>query len=222
MIYFNIMPDKDEKPRKKIVVEEVGGLIDPDSIGVEVPPETQPHVEPGIHEVTKEENTPTPIIPAPKTGISPFWIIIPGIFLLGALLGGIVYYQRNISGIKISVTTPTPTPIESGQAPTPTATPTADVTKYEIKILNGSGISGEAGKAKSLLGKAGFTVSSTGNASNYSYTKSVIQAKSVVEKEFISKVTEALSKSYTVDSKTGVLPPSSGDDVIVIIGKSKS
>lgn len=207
------MPDE-QKPRKKIVVEEVGGLI-------EVPPETQPHVEPGIHETAKEENTPTPIIPAPKTGISPFWIIIPGIFLLGALLGGIVYYQRNISGIKITVTTPPPTPIQSGQTPTPTATLTVDVTKYEIKILNGSGISGEASKAKALLEKAGFTVSSTGNASSYSYTKSIIQVKSSVEKEFITKLTDALSESYVVDLKTQSLS-SSSSEVVIIVGSSKS
>jgi len=202
MVYFNIMPDKDEKPRKKIVVEEVK---------IEVPPQTEPHIEPGIHEEIKEI----------KSGINPLFIIIPGIFLLGALLGGIVYYQKNISGIKISVTTPTSAPSET-TTPTPTATPRVDLEKHSVKILNGSGIAGEAGKASDLLGKAGFKVASTGNASNYNYTKTIIQTKSSVEKGFISALTEALSKTYAVDSKIISLSASSPDEVVIVVGSSKN
>ncbi|KKR85833.1 MAG: Cell envelope-related transcriptional attenuator [Candidatus Woesebacteria bacterium GW2011_GWB1_41_10] len=206
MVYFNIMPDKDEKPRKKIVVEEVKNTP-----SIEVPPQTEPHIEPGIHEEIKEI----------KSGINPLFIIIPGIFLLGALLGGIVYYQKNISGIKITVTTPVPT-ISETASPIPTASSEVDTEKYDVKILNGSGIAGEAGKARGILEKAGFKVSSTGNATSYNYTKTVIQVKSSVEKEFVSALTEALSKTYEVDSKTKSLSASSPDDVVIIVGSSKS
>src|SRR3989344_4837516 len=172
------MPEETKKERKKIVVEEVKDTTDEvpkEAPKIEVPLQTEPHIEPGIHEEVKETAVPT-FQEASKSGINPLFIIIPGIFLLGALLGGIVYYQRNISGIKITVTTPIPTVSET-TSPTPTATPEVDLEKYDVKILNGSGIAGEAAKARSLLEKAGFKVSSTGNASNYNYTKTIIQTK---------------------------------------------
>ena len=97
-----------------------------------------------------------------------------------------------------------------------------NLSKYKIKVLNGSGISGEASRVKALLEKAGFTVSSTGNATNYNYIKSVIQAKSEVEKEFINKLTEALSENYQVDAKAEPVNTSSPDEVVVIIGSAKN
>lgn len=217
------MPEE-QKARKRIIVEEISQETKAplaDEPKIEVSPETKPHIEPGIHEITQEENIFVPIPQTKSDGINALWVIIPGIFILGALLGGVVYYQKSASEISITPPTPIATPVLT---PTPIATPEPEVnlSKYKIKVLNGSGISGEASRVKALLEKAGFTVSSTGNATNYNYIKSVIQAKSEVEKEFINKLTEALSENYQVDAKAEPVNTSSPDEVVVIIGSAKN
>jgi len=48
--------------------------------------------------IERETQEIVPESPKRKKSISPaFWIVIPGIFLLGAILGGIVFYQRGIN-----------------------------------------------------------------------------------------------------------------------------
>ena len=222
------MPEDTHKSRKKIIVEEVKEESVEETPKVEVTEQTEPHIEPGIHEEPKAQPKPQEVkdkevqIPpaSARIGPSPFVIIIPGVFLLGALLGGIIYYQKNISATPKTEPTATTAPQATAS---PTASPSAsvDLEKYEIKILNGSGIAGEAGKAEEILDSAGFKVSSTGNASNYSYTKTIIQVSSEVDKAFIDKLIETLSETYEVDSKTQALPSSSSDEVVVIVGKTK-
>ena len=215
MVVEEVDKIEEEQPKKGI---DTGNTI-------EVPPETEPHIEPGIHEeITDKPSEPPASIPLPSkqlSGPNPLVIIIPGIFLLGALLGGIFFYQSSVNK-KIN---PTPTPTNQQlESTSPTATPQAtevDLTKYPISILNGSGIKGEAGKTQELLEKAGFKVSGVGNASNYSYTETVIQAKSTIDKEFITKLSQTLEENYKVASKTQSLTSSSKDDVVVIVGNSK-
>lgn len=75
-------------------------------------------------------------------GTNPLIIIIPGIFLLGALLGGIAFYQKGVSG---GSEEPTPTPnYDNAITPAPTSTPSSqvDLTKYQINVMNGSGTPG--------------------------------------------------------------------------------
>lgn len=58
-----------------------------------------------------------------------------------------------------------------GNPPTLLTTPS----KVKIKVLNGSGVAGQAAKARSSLTSRGFTVVSEGNAPNYNYATSVIE-----------------------------------------------
>lgn len=170
----------------------------------------------------KPQEKPEPIAPTVKNnnGTNPLIIIIPGIFLLGALLGGIVFYQRGISGNG----EPTPTPDYSNTiTPSPTQTPSAslDLTKYPIKVMNGSGISGQAGVVKDLLVTAGFKVSGTGNAASYDFTKTVIKAKADVPAAFLTQLSEVLSKNYVLDTNQS-LATSSANEVEVIVGSTKT
>ena len=150
-----------------------------------------------------------------------FWILIPGIFILGAILGGVLFYQKGINTTNVEESpTPAATAIASA-TPTPTASPKIDVSKFKIAIFNGSGTAGEAGKAKTLLEDAGFTVVSTGNAATYDYTDTIIKAKSTIDKTVIAKITEALSDTYSVgDSET--LSSSATTDIQVVVGSSKA
>jgi len=149
------------------------------------------------------------------------WVIlVPGVLLLGALLGGIVYYQRSIKPVSEA----TPLPIATTEATvSPSASPSGklDLTKYPINVQNGSGIPGTASSAKDLLTKAGFKVSAAGNADSYDYTDTIIQVKSDVPADFVTKLKTTLSGIYSVGTNK-TLPDSSKDKVVVIIGSSKA
>lgn len=112
-------------------------------------------------------------------------------------------------------------------APTPTAvaaaTPTpekVDIAKYTIRVLNGSGVAGAAGQTKDDLTSEGFTVTATGNATD-DVTETTISAKSSVDQAALSKLTEALSKKYTVSSQIGSLQDSENTDIVVTISTAK-
>jgi LCP family protein required for cell wall assembly len=59
-----------------------------------------------------------------------------------------------------------------------TAAPTVSPAKVHVQVLNGSGQNGVAGTTGTALTAKGFTVTGTGPAANYSYTRSVIQYSS--------------------------------------------
>lgn len=207
-------------------VEELQTLTEGISESAEKQSEVQEEIAEAAEKVeSAPETKPTDVkdfapLGSQKRGLNSFVILIPGILLLGVLLGGIYFYQKNINPPSEATPLSTLGPAES---PSPSASPSAtlNLSKYQIKIENGSGIPGTAGSVKSLLVKAGFKVGSTGNADNYDYTNTIIKVKSDVPQEFISKLTEVLSGSYKVgDSKT--LPDSSKDKVVVIVGSSKA
>jgi len=220
----------EEKEVEVVVAPKILDEAAKDTVSIEPQPETTKLQEVGPlytpqPETTERQEvgplyapTETPVEPK-KSPFIALWIIIPGIFLLGAILGGIVFYQRGVSSGEISPT-PTATPTASL---VPSASPSAsiDLTKYTISIFNGSGIAGEAGKAKTLLMTAGFKVGSAGNAATYDYTKSIIKVKSTVDATFVSALSTALGKTYSVDTPQ-TLASTSADTVQVVIGSSKA
>ena len=199
----------DDKKNMRKVVEEVNGQ-EPPKIQEPVKEEVKP-IEDAIAEKPKESS------------FNVLWILIPGMLLLGLLIGGIFAYVFGIQ--KISNPKPEPTQeavIETTATPSakPQASPSASLTKYKIKILNGSGIKGEAGKVQTLVETAGFTVLSTGNASTYDFTKTQISIKTGVDPDFITSLEEALQKSYQLaDTKT---VSSQTNDVTITVGNLKA
>lgn len=157
----------------------------------------------------------------PSRGPNPLIIIIPGLLLLGAILGGVYFYQKNLPASSQTETTSFDN--MATEAPMASSTPEAilDLSKFQVKVENGSGVAGTAGSAKDLLTKAGFEVTSTGNADNYDYTDTIIQAKSTVSQAFLDKLQTELEGLYSV-AKPETLDDSSAVDVVVIIGSSKS
>ncbi len=226
----------EKKGRKRVVVEEVEAPVSSEVVSspeiseeaakTEVPETPEEEIGHEIHEEEKHlhdihTETNLPNTPEKKPGNPVWWIIIPGIFLLGALLGGIVFYQKGINKGEDLTATPTPSALDSTETASPTPAAQMDLTKFQVNILNGSGIAGEASRAKDLLTAAGFKVSGTGNASSYSFTKTVIKAKSDVDSAFLTKLSETLGKSYSLD-KAQTLSDSSSDDVQVVVGSSKA
>lgn len=209
---------EDSKPEVDLKDNIEEAVLDDKKVESEMPLEE--------HFSIQKPSMPGDTYPAPQltssNTISPFVIIIPGIFLLGALLGGIYFYQKNVNSDVPPSPSPTLTVVTQGtNSPTATPAATVDFTKYAINIMNGSGIVGEAGKVKTLVEGAGFKVSATGNASSYDYTKTVIKAKADVPADFLAKLSTTLSKNYVLDNNA-VLSISSPDMVQVIIGSTKA
>lgn len=205
---------KDKKPETRVIVEEIPAPInEPEEKKDVIPEEEDKPVEKKVDNKS-------------STNFNIFWIILPGIMLLGLLMGGIVAYYSGLNKFKSSeeaaANNSTPQPSITVES-SPSASPAAkiDLTKYKIKILNGSGIKGEAGKVQALLEKAGFTIESTGNASKYDYTKTIIQAKEGVDNAFLAQLEKNLSQTYKLDKST-VLKDSETSSIIIVVGSSKN
>ncbi len=141
-----------------------------------------------------------------------------GLSILAGIFYGLPKYKTMLTNLPI-LQKPTVTPKPS---PTTTVTPTpAKVTSYKIKLLNGSGITGQAAKVKSQLVTAGFTVAVVGNADNSTFTKTIISAQKEVDENYTKKLIETLKKSYDVDTAVKSIPSGVGDaNIIVTIGSS--
>ena len=208
----------DEKKTARMIVEEVGTPKE------KVKPVGEKIIPQDVKEesVKKEEE----LKPKKESAFNILWILIPGMLLLGLLIGGIFAYvfgiqkmsdtnKRETSETQNVATEPTASPTIK-----PTTSPSASLSKYKIKILNGSGIKGEAGKVQTLVESAGFTVLSTGNATTYDFTKTLITLKTGVDPDFISTLVATLKKNYQLEDPKTVT--SQTNDVTVIVGNLKA
>jgi hypothetical protein len=142
-----------------------------------------------------------------------------GILLGVIIFGGWLLYDAYGGDIKIpsSVMKPTVTPSKE-PSPSPT-TVSINPGDYKVDVLNGTGVSGAAGDVESSLNTAGFTNTTTGNASEYGFTDTEVAMKSDVP----SAVFDAIKKSlpdYSVVEVTS-LPTDGNYDVVVTVGTTK-
>ena len=237
------MPEETKDKRVKIKVEEdsestTSEIEQKPEIKSEKPAEPD-RPEETIPEKTQEDKKEEQTKPIESSGDKPesdkipAWVIILAFFgglALGAgLIGGIFYYQASVNK-SLPETTPTPAELSiPTEIPENTASPSASTkaspdaknnfSKYSVQILNGSGISGEASKVDSLLEKAGFTKTTTGNAKSYDYEETEVSIKSSLP----DTVYEAISSALSTYELKKVDPPTSGSshDVVITVGKSK-
>lgn len=157
-----------------------------------------------------EEEKSSPNASAKKNYMWPILFVF--IIAIASLIGMFIYRNVVSKSEKINVVSLSPTPTAI-----PEPTKTVDLKKYEIKILNGSEVAGEAGRQKDSLQEEGFTVSSVGNADKSDYTKTIIQAKRTVDKDFLDKLKSVLEVSFNMGDNEE-LPEDSDPDIIVILG----
>lgn len=174
----------------------------------------------------------TPDVPSEKKKGNFLYFVIVAVvsFIvgLGAMAGFEYATQNKMLNVKLPQL-PALSQFGMGAKATPTPKPAAptevpeevDLTAYTIRVLNGSGIQGEASRLKEKLATAGFEVGSVGNADRDDYTKTQVAVKKSVNKAFIEKLKEVLGASYELD-KESVLPDSASDesDITVTIGSS--
>jgi len=210
---------KDKEPEKRVIVEEI--------LTPTIEPEKKIEEKPDKEDNPDKEDKPVEkkVRDKPSTNFNIFWIILPGIMLLGLLMGGIVAYYSGLNKLKSSEeaitknTTPQPT-ITAESSPSASPAAKIDLTKYKIKILNGTGIKGEAGRVQTLIETAGFSVLSAGNAATYDYTKTQITIKTGVDPDFVSALVATLKKSYQLEDPKTV--SSQTNDITIIVGNLKA
>lgn len=203
--------DKVEEPKKKMVVVE--------EVAVEETPVEKVEETP---QAKKEEKVvvETPMIEGESEKSNYLWIIIPTALLVGALVGGLITYFSGISKLD-AVVVPSPVAtVEAVAVATPTTAPTTTIKKADLKvqILNGSGISGEAGKAKTLLLGLDYKNIDTGNASTSDFTQTEIAIKAA-SKDILATVIKDLSSKYSAVEASKPLVATSKYDLVITIGK---
>lgn len=157
-------------------------------------------------------------IPQKKTNIKLILVItVLTALIVGFIAGGVYVYVSGVSDKNVPSATSTPEPTEVPVA-TATPKPVIQLDSFSVNVLNGSGVIGAAGKVKAALESAGFKISGTGNASNYSYKSTVISVKKDVPEEVVAAIKNALS-GYTVEMGDELLP-SSKYDIVVTSGKN--
>lgn len=143
------------------------------------------------------------------------WIILGVVILIGAIGAGAYYFMNREPAEEDTEVTVTEDTFPT-EEPTPTEEP-VDRAEYEIEVLNGSTVSGEAGRLQEALEEEGFTVDSVANADNTDYTTTIIQAKATVSEAFIDDLASVLEETYVLGS-TEVLDATDEHDVVIIIG----
>ena len=159
------------------------------------------------------------------------FVIVGFVFLVGGS-GALLYFREKAvkQDPKEEKVAPTPTagklsPIQSPVTPTVSSSSKSanlkvDYLQYAIRVLNGSGIRGEASKLKDFLEEEKFVVKDIDNADSSDYEKTVIQAKKEVPSAFLSTLKSVLEKTYLLDANKE-LEDSEEVDIVIIIGSGK-
>ncbi|MBI3397381.1 LytR C-terminal domain-containing protein [Candidatus Woesebacteria bacterium] len=165
----------------------------------------------------------------PSQGGSKKWIFV----ILGVLLvavGGIFFLskrsaqspeatpQSEVSGESVESTPSELSTPQSSASPTATPASSADKSKVNIQVQNGTGITGEAAYLQTQLKSLGYLSIKVGNASSTGVATTVTFAKSVPS-SVVDEITGKLQDIYqTVTAKTVT---TSTYDVVVVTGLKK-
>jgi len=133
-----------------------------------------------------------------KSAKSGFWLFVGGLLIGGLVTGGIFGFFINpdektnpeVSG----VSTPQEETLPPMEEPIPTETVLeVDYSLYQVKVLNGSGVTGAAATVKDLIDEVGFDQIEVGNATVSDQQETFVQLKSNVSEAVFEKVKELLS-----------------------------
>lgn len=119
----------------------------------------------------------------------------------------------------LATASPTLTPTAEPTVAPPTPTPTIEVKRGEIKvrILNGTGVRGQAAGISQLLSKKGYTSVTLGNAANYDYKVSEVNINKDKMDLLRGTIIEDIKDTVT-KPKVGELPSTESVDVEIILG----
>ena len=139
--------------------------------------------------------------------------------VLGALVGGAIYYKKGVATMKEPETTSSATQT-STVTPSPEPEVNVDLSTLSVSVLNGSGVAGEAAKVKDLLTKKGFNEEeiTAGNADATNYTSTTVSLKEGLSESVFTAVEESLAEIYEVALSEDTLDAGSTYDITIIVG----
>ncbi len=228
----------EEKPieEKRPAVTQVVEVVEEEPQEFEHPPQAVPEEAPGIvteseaqeerksvvEELYTQNREPAvmPEISMHKQDAKKSLIVWAVVTIVVALLTGSILFAVAKKGSSVSSLFVRPTPT-STPAPTPTPTPTpapVDKASIKIQVLNGGGTPGAASKMKKYLEDKGYTVDSTGNTDEYTYTSTEIHGKDTMT-DAVNNLKVDLKDTYSLGTVASDLDASASADVQVIVGK---
>jgi hypothetical protein len=147
--------------------------------------------------------------------------------LAGAVLVGVVLALTVLSNLshlsslrknsKLEITSPVATPAAQTLPPAPE--PKKE--DYPIRILNGTLVSGEAGKLAEKLKTAGFTITETKNATSAGFVTTKVRVVSSVPEKIADSLETLLSEDYQTVVTEPLASPAAKFVVEIIVGKKK-
>lgn len=140
-------------------------------------------------------------------------ILIFSIFIVSSLIIGKHFLSKQKESNQL---TPTASTISTN---TPTPIPIINFDSLKIKVLNGSGITGEAAKVTDLLSQNKFKIAKTGNASNFDYVKTQIETTNSISPQIVDLVIKSLETEYSSTVSATKLDDSNEYDIIITTGK---
>jgi hypothetical protein len=167
------------------------------------------------------------------------------VVLLGIVLGGVLVYRSALNSkhqpeIIEPESTPTVKPVNTpetdsqtsqeatpegenkGPQNTPSPSPASEVkinkTKLKVRVLNGSGVPGSAGKMETVLKAAGYKSITAGNADNFDFETTQISVKSGQD-ELLSTIKQDLKGKYNIGQADTDLAAKSEYDAVITVGK---
>jgi hypothetical protein len=114
----------------------------------------------------------------------------------------------------VEVATITVTPVAS---PSAAVVEKVDLSKYTVQVLNGSGVTGEAGRIKELLVAKGFVTVDTGNGPDTTVTQ--LSKKTTVDDQGVAAIRENVA-SYKIGD-IGLLTSDNKYDLVIVLGSEK-
>ncbi|MBI4058883.1 LytR C-terminal domain-containing protein [Candidatus Microgenomates bacterium] len=171
-----------------------------------------------MEEETKESSSQTPVQAQTFSSWEskkkfPILPIIVILILIGLVAGG--YFLLGKTGGTIEAT-PSPTPISEV---TPSPTPAMAKEDVKIQVLNGTGVAGEAGKAKDKLTAAGYTNVETGNADTKDNKETTVSFSETVPADFQDEIITILEDNYATVNR--VTTATGSFEVVIVTGLRK-
>ncbi len=203
------MPVKEEKEEKSMLVPEVVVEAVPEPMPEPIPepiPEPVPELPPVLTLASE-------VIEKSDRG----WVWMLLAFVLGLVAGGVGGFV--LAKIQNSKAKPDQSVVEkvviSTPSPSPAVVAQANRADLKVQVLNGSGIKGEAARAKEFLEGLGYKDVKVGNADGD------FQLTEIAFKKAASKYTDTLAKDLEAKYKLGPnveLEEASDYDVAITLG----
>jgi len=148
-----------------------------------------------------------------------FLIVLLVIVFLSLIGSGIFVYQRAVSNRQTAEEEVNPPADELVEEIEPTTAPESELKRADlnIKVLNGSGAPGTAGKAQQFLEDLGYEEIEADNAGSYDYQETEIAIKKDKE-DYLEMLTDDLSEKYTLAAETELLDENSEFDAVITVG----